>query len=94
MEHAPGGRWGQVLALAGFLLFAPPMFLFGPLAARMELLGVSEMGFFRTIATIIMGFANELPPKVAIDQARRGVRSEMRPTREELEEIFKEVDAT
>ena len=33
MEHAPGGRWGQVLALAGFLLFAPPMFLFGPLAA-------------------------------------------------------------
>jgi hypothetical protein len=28
-----GGRWGQVLALAGFLLFAPPMFLFGPLAA-------------------------------------------------------------
>jgi chemotaxis protein MotA len=67
---------------------------FGPLAARMELLGVSEMGFFRTIATIIMGFANELPPKVAIDQARRGVGSEMRPTREELEEIFKEVDAT
>ena len=28
-----GGRWGQVLALAGFLLLAPPMFLFGPLAA-------------------------------------------------------------
>ena len=67
---------------------------FGPLAARMELLGVSELGFFRTITTIILGFANELPPKVAIDQARRGVASEMRPTREELEEIFKEVDAS
>jgi hypothetical protein len=33
VEPPPGGRWGQVLALAGFLLFAPPMFLFGPLAA-------------------------------------------------------------
>lgn len=33
MEWEAGGRWGQVLALAGFLLFAPPMFLFGPLAA-------------------------------------------------------------
>ena len=36
-----GGRWGQVLALAGFLLLAPPMFLFGPLAA---LLLVSRPG--------------------------------------------------
>jgi chemotaxis protein MotA len=67
---------------------------FAPLAGRMELMGVGEMGFFRTIATIIIGFANELPPKVAIDQARRGVGSEMRPTREELEEMFKEVDAS
>ena len=43
---------------------------------------------------IIIGFANELPPKVAIDQARRGVGTEVRPTREELEEMFKEVDAS
>jgi chemotaxis protein MotA len=67
---------------------------FAPLAARMELLGIAELSFFNTIATIIMGFANELPPKVAIDQARRGVASELRPSREELEEIFQEVDAT
>ena len=67
---------------------------FGPLAGRMELMGGAELGFFRTIATIITGFANELPPKVAIDQARRGVGSEVRPSREELEEIFQEVDAT
>ena len=33
MEGQPGGRWGQVIVLAGFLLLAPPMFLFGPLAA-------------------------------------------------------------
>ena len=67
---------------------------FAPLAGRMELMGHAEIGFFRTIATIIIGFANELPPKVAIDQARRGIGSEMRPTREELEEMFKEVDAS
>lgn len=33
MGGPAGGRWGQVLVLAGFLLLAPPMFLFGPLAA-------------------------------------------------------------
>ena len=60
----------------------------------MELMGIGESAFFKTIATIIIGFANELPPKVAIDQARRGVGTEVRPTREELEEMFKEVDAT
>jgi hypothetical protein len=60
----------------------------------MELLGISELSFFNTIATIIIGFANDLPPKVAIDQARRGVGTEMRPSREELEEIFQEVDAS
>ncbi|BBO34394.1 flagellar motor stator protein MotA [Lacipirellula parvula] len=65
-----------------------------PLAARMELLGLAEIAFFRTIATIITGFANDLPPKVAIDQARRGVASENRPSREELETMFQEVDAT
>lgn len=67
---------------------------FAPLAARMELMGIAELSFFRTVATIIMGFANDLPPKVAIDQARRGVSSELRPSREELEELFQEVDAS
>jgi chemotaxis protein MotA len=79
------GTFLGILASYGFI---------APLGGRMELMGLSEAGFFKTIATIIIGFANELPPKVAIDQARRGVGSEMRPTREELEEMFKEVDAT
>ena len=61
---------------------------------NIALLGAAESGFFNTIASIIIGFANELPPKVAIDQARRGAGSEVRPTREELEEMFKEVDAS
>jgi chemotaxis protein MotA len=79
------GTFLGILASYGFI---------APLGGRMELLGVAEHSFFNTIATIIIGFANELPPKVAIDQARRGVGTEYRPTREELEEMFKEVDAT
>lgn len=78
------GTFLGILASYGF---------FAPLAGRMDLLGVDELTFFRTISTIIIGFANDLPPKVAIDQARRGVGTEFRPTREELEDIFKEVDA-
>ena len=79
------GTFLGILASYGFI---------APLGGRMELLGVAESSFFHTIASIIIGFANELPPKVAIDQARRGVGTEVRPTREELEEMFKEVDAT
>jgi flagellar motor component MotA len=59
----------------------------------MELLGHAEMAFFRTMASAILGFANDLAPKIAIEQARRGVSSEFRPTRAELDEMFKEVDA-
>jgi chemotaxis protein MotA len=79
------GTFLGILASYGFI---------APLGGRMELMGIGESAFFKTIATIIIGFANELPPKVAIDQARRGVGTEVRPTREELEEMFKEVDAT
>jgi chemotaxis protein MotA len=65
---------------------------FGPLAARMEFLGAAEMAFFRTITTVILAFVNDVPPKVAIEQARRGVGTEVRPTREELDQLFKEVE--
>jgi len=68
--------------------------LFAPLAVRMEFLGACEISFFRTIAVAIQGFINDLPAKVAIEQARRGVAAEMRPNRERLDELFKEVEAT
>ena len=50
-----------------------------PLAGRMDSLGIAELSFFRTIAKIVLGFVNDVPPKVAIDQARRGVASDVRP---------------
>jgi chemotaxis protein MotA len=64
-----------------------------PLATRMELMAVAEGGFFRTISAIVVGFANNLPPKVAIEMARRGIASEFRPHRDELDEWFKEAEA-
>jgi len=67
---------------------------FAPLAVRMEFLGAAELAFFRTIATSIQGFANDLPPKVAVEQACRGVVSEMRPNRAELDELFAAVEAS
>jgi chemotaxis protein MotA len=66
---------------------------FAPLSVRMEFLGMAELGYFRTIATIIQGFANDLPPKVTIEQACRGVVSESRPSRPELDELFAAVEA-
>ncbi len=78
------GTFLGILASYGF---------FGPLAARMESLGHAEMAFFRTITTAVLAFVNNIPPKVALDQARRGVTSDVRPGRAELEELFKQADA-
>jgi chemotaxis protein MotA len=64
-----------------------------PLATRMEFLGLAEGAYFRTIASIIVGFANNLPPKVAIEMARRSIAREFRPERDELDEWFKEAEA-
>lgn len=64
-----------------------------PLVGRMELLGHAEIAFFKTVAAIITGFVEDLNPKVAIDVARRGVASDMRPNREELDALFKEATA-
>lgn len=68
--------------------------LFAPLAARMEFLGEVELTFFKTMATVIMSQAKADPPKMAIERACRGAPSDVRPTREELDELFREVDAS
>jgi chemotaxis protein MotA len=79
------GTFLGILASYGFL---------APLAGKMEALGALELGFFRTITTAILGFVNELAPKVVLEQARRGVTTEFRPTRQELEEWLKQVEAS
>jgi chemotaxis protein MotA len=67
---------------------------FGPLASRMEFLGAVELSFFHAISSIVMGAAQSQSPKVVIEQARRGIGTEVRPSRTEMEEMFREVDAS
>lgn len=64
-----------------------------PLSSRLHNLGLQEGAFFKVIASAIVGFANNLPPKVAIEMARRSVCTEFRPEREELDAWFKEAEA-
>lgn len=65
---------------------------FGPLATKLEFMGISEMAYFKTIAAIVVGFVNDLPPKVAIELARRGLSREIRPSQDELETLLKTVE--
>lgn len=74
------GTFLGILASYGF---------FGPLVGRMEFQGAAELNFFRSIAAAVLAFVRDMPPKVAIEQARRGVGSDVRPTRNELDELFK-----
>ena len=67
---------------------------FGPLAARMELLGAGELAFFRTMANIIVSCTDNCVPRVVIEQARRGVGTEYRPARDQLEVLFKEAEGS
>ncbi len=79
------GTFLGILASYGFL---------GPLATNMEFMGEAELKFFKSIATIVVGFVNDLPPKVAIEMARRGMPSEFRPSQEKMEEMFKSVESS
>jgi chemotaxis protein MotA len=62
----------------------------GPMAGRLEFLGMAESAFFRTISSAVLSFHAGGSPKAIIQQLRRGVASESRPTRDEMDAIFAE----
>jgi chemotaxis protein MotA len=64
---------------------------FAPLAVQMEFLGAAEVAYFRTISSILYGFAGSKSPKVVIEQARRGTPSDVRPEQDELEAALREL---
>jgi chemotaxis protein MotA len=66
---------------------------FAPLAVKMEFVGAAEMTYYRAITEAITAFVDNVPPKVAIERARRGLGREVRPTSEELDEVFKRVES-
>ena len=67
--------------------------LCGPLVTKLEFMGVAELAYFKAIATMVQGFADNQPPKIVLEVARRGLSSDVRPTQEELEALLKAVDS-
>jgi chemotaxis protein MotA len=64
---------------------------FGPLTVQMEFLGAAELQYFRTIGSIVQGFAGNKSPKVVIEQARRSTMSDVRPDQAQLEAALREL---
>jgi chemotaxis protein MotA len=62
-----------------------------PLAVNMEFVGEAEMAYSRCIAASVVGFANGMAPIMAVEMARRGLESDMRPSADELESLLKGV---
>ncbi len=60
-----------------------------PLATNLEFLGKSEHAYSKCIADSVVGFAHGMAPIMAVEVARRGLSSEVRPSGEELEQMLK-----
>lgn len=78
------GTFLGILASYGFI---------APLVVKMDFAGHSESNFMRAIAAAVTCFMNNMPPKIAIEAARRGIPQDVRPSAEELEAMLKEVDS-
>lgn len=62
-----------------------------PMSSRLEVLGAAESAYFRTISAAIVAFQEGLGPKDVILQVSRGVASDVRLERAELEQLFSEI---
>lgn len=66
---------------------------FAPMAGRMELLGAEEIAYFRTVVALTDNIAQGNAPKDVVLRASRGVGSDLRPSRPEMDALFAEMDA-
>lgn len=64
-----------------------------PLAVNMEFMGVAELTYLRCIAASVVGFANGMSPIMAIEVARRGLSSDVKPSSDGLETMLKSLTA-
>jgi len=82
-EHVAAALVGTFLGILlsyGFL---------NPLAMNLEFMGTAELDYTRCIAACVTGFAGGMAPVTAVELGRRGLSSDLRPTGEELEKMFK-----
>lgn len=63
-----------------------------PLAVNMEFVASAEMEYTRCIASSVIGFANGMAPLMAVEVARRGLTSDVRPTADDLETMLKSLN--
>ena len=63
-----------------------------PLAVNMEFVSTAEHSYLRCIALSVVGFANGMAPIMAIEVARRGLSSDVKPSAEELEAMTKSLN--
>ena len=80
VAHALVGTFLGILISYGFL---------APLAVNMGFNGDSEMGYFKCVASSVVGFANGMAPVMAVEVARRGLDSGVKPSSEDLEKLLK-----
>ncbi len=55
-----------------------------PLAVNMEFISMAEMAYIRCIAASVIGFASGMSPIMAVEVARRGLSSEVKPSADAL----------
>jgi chemotaxis protein MotA len=60
-----------------------------PLATNMEFISSAELDYTKCIAACVIGFAGGMAPVTAVELGRRGLSSDMRPSADELEKMFK-----
>jgi chemotaxis protein MotA len=65
-----------------------------PLAVNMEFVNTAEMCYIRCIAASVIGFANGMSPIMAVEVARRGLSSDVKPTSDDLEAMLKAINQT
>jgi chemotaxis protein MotA len=61
----------------------------GPLAMNLEFVSAAELDYTKCIAACVIGFASGMAPVTAVELGRRGLSSELRPSEEEMEQMFK-----
>lgn len=60
-----------------------------PLAVNMEFIAAATHSYLRCIAASVVGFANGMSPVMAVEVARRGLASDLKPSADDLETMLK-----
>jgi len=60
-----------------------------PLAVNMEFINLAKITYIRCIAASVISFASGMSPIMAVEVARRGLPSEVKPTADGLEQMLK-----